>query len=183
MSAIVYSWDPSTGAYVGTTNADEDQMAPGELLMPAFTTREEPPTPPDGHGAFWRGNIDGTALAEKTWEVLRVDAPVPSPSQAESDTSKFMRAQALAQAVLDTAARQLGYDNILTGVTYAEEPAVQKFQTEGKRLRRLRSLVWAECYSMLDEIQAGAPWPDEASFLARLPTYDEVVIMEESGGS
>lgn len=174
MAATVYSFDPNTGAYAGTTIADEDQLDPGNLLLPAFTTSEEPPEVPDGHGLFWRGDH---------WEALRVDAPVPPPEEAETDGARFVRAQGLAQAQLDSVARSMGYDSILTAVTYAEEASVPKFQIEGKRLRQWRSLVWQECYTILAEVHAGATMPDENAFLARLPTYDEIVIMEQEGGS
>lgn len=183
MPKTVYSWDPQSSAYAGTTIADDDQMEEGALLMPAFTTQEDPPQVPDGHRAYWRGNMDGTPLAGRSWEVLRMEAVIPPPALQESDTDKYERARAIAQAELDRAARTLGFDNILTAVTYAEEPAFPDLQVLGRRLRRLRSLVWMEATAMWQEVQGGAPWPDEATFLGRLPTYDEVVIMEEQGGT
>jgi hypothetical protein len=55
-------------------------------------------------------------------------------------------------------------------VTYADEPAVPRFQEEGRRLRAWRSLVWAKCYDMLDQVQRGdVPIPTEAEVLAALP--------------
>lgn len=33
--------------------------------------------------------------------------------------------------------------------------AVPKFQQEGLTLRAWRSLVWAKCYQLLDEVQSG----------------------------
>lgn len=59
------------------------------------------------------------------------------------------------QSHLDTQARSFGYDDIRTAVTYADEPAVPKFQAEGQALRAWRSLVWGKCHSLLDEVQSG----------------------------
>lgn len=70
------------------------------------------------------------------------------------------------QRHLDAQAIALGYDNIFTAVTYADEPAVPKFQQEGIALRSWRSAVWAHCYDMLAQWQQG---------LIQEPTYDEVI--------
>lgn len=175
MPATVYSYDPRTHQYLGETVADDDPEQEGELLFPAFTTLEAPPQdiPPD-KAAYWN---------RTTWDLRNKDVePLPPPEEV-TDAVMQKRAEALAQGALDKVARSLGYDNILTAVTYADEPAFEKFQVEGRRLRRLRSLVWAECYSMLAEVQAGSPWLTEDEFTARLPTYEEMVIMEAEGGS
>ena len=84
--------------------------------------------------------------------------------------------QSLISAVqnhLDAAARSAGYDDIKSAVTYADEPAVPKFQIEGQRFRAWRSLVWAACYAMLDDVLAGTrtvPTVDE--LLAELPVLE-----------
>lgn len=78
------------------------------------------------------------------------------------------------QAHMDAAAREYGYDDIKAAVTYADEPAVPKFQAEGRAFRAWRSLVWAHAYGVLDAVQAGdreQPTADE--LLAELP---ELVI-------
>ena len=62
---------------------------------------------------------------------------------------------ATVQAHMDAAAQAMGYDDIKTAVTYADEPAVPRFQSEGQALRAWRSLVWAKCYQLLDEVQTG----------------------------
>ncbi len=74
------------------------------------------------------------------------------------------------QAHLDDAARALGYDDIKSAVTYAEEPAVPKFQQEGQAFRAWRSLVWAHCYGVLEAVQAGERGiPSVEELLAELP--------------
>lgn len=74
------------------------------------------------------------------------------------------------QAHMDKAAQAYGYDDIKAAVTYADEPAVPKFQADGRAFRAWRSLVWAYAYGVLDEVQAGdreQPTADE--LLGELP--------------
>lgn len=74
------------------------------------------------------------------------------------------------QAHMDKAAQGYGYDDIKAAVTYADEPAVPKFQADGRAFRAWRSLVWAHAYGVLDAVQAGEreqPTADE--LLAELP--------------
>ena len=55
---------------------------------------------------------------------------------------------------MDATAKSMGYDDMNSAVTYADEPAVTKFQAEGRALRAWRSLVWARCYQLLAEVEA-----------------------------
>ncbi|MBH2008282.1 MAG: hypothetical protein I8H71_01145 [Xanthomonadaceae bacterium] len=83
-----------------------------------------------------------------------------------TDAEKIEAVRARLQRVMDDAARALGYDDIKTAITYADEPAVPKFQAEGQALRAWRSLVWAACYA--HPAMTGAapiPTPDEAEAL------------------
>lgn len=96
------------------------------------------------------------------------EPPAPTPEQI----IETMRAAI--QAHMDAAAQGYGYDDIKAAVTYADEPAVPKFQSEGRAFRAWRSLVWAHAYGVLDAVQAGdreQPTADE--LLAELP---ELVI-------
>jgi hypothetical protein len=84
--------------------------------------------------------------------------------------AKAAKLEVSVQRRLDTAAQAMGYDDIKSAVTYAEEPAVSKFQTEGRSLRAWRSLTWAACYTILTDVVAGnRPEPTEAELLAELP--------------
>ena len=77
---------------------------------------------------------------------------------------------AAVQRFMDAKAKEHGYDDIFTAVTYAEESTVAKFQAEGKAFRKWRSAVWAFCYAYLDEVTAGTkPVPTEAELIALLP--------------
>ncbi len=76
----------------------------------------------------------------------------------------------LVQDKLDNTAKQYGYDDIRSAVTYAEEPSVIKFQQEGQAFRAWRSLVWAKCYEVMAEVQSGTrSIPTEQEILAELP--------------
>lgn len=89
----------------------------------------------------------------------------PTPAQIEADKV------AIVQKHLDDAARALRYDDIKTACTYADEPAVPKFQAEGQAFRAWRSLVWAKCYEILAEVQNGAQQiPSDEELVAELPT-------------
>jgi hypothetical protein len=73
------------------------------------------------------------------------------------------------QVFLDAQARAMGYDNIVTAITYAEEPAVIRFQDEGKALRAWRSLVWDAFYKLIEK----GDLPAKADLLAELPQFKE----------
>lgn len=77
------------------------------------------------------------------------------------------------QASLDGAAKVRGYDSISTAISYAEEPAVPKFQNDGRAFRTWRSLVWAYAYEQLAAVKAGErEQPSLDGFLAELPALD-----------
>jgi len=77
------------------------------------------------------------------------------------------------QQHLDATAKSYGYDDIKSAVTYADEPAVPRFQAEGLAFRAWRSLCWDYCYSLLAEVQAGTtPLPVLEDVLAGLPVLE-----------
>lgn len=97
-----------------------------------------------------------TALVQEGDTVLE-----PDPPTQEQRIAAHTRA---VQAWLDKQAQVLGYDDIRSAVTYADEPIVPRFQQEGRALRSLRSWAWARCYEILGEVQAGSraePTPEE----------------------
>jgi hypothetical protein len=122
-------------------------LKPLETLQPG-ATREE-----DGH---WY----------RAWIVIPAD-----PEQViAAVTSNFEQAT---QDHLNAAAVAAGYDDISTAVSYAEEPAVPKFQNDGIAFRKWRSLVWAYAYEQLAKVLAGEreqPTVDE--FLGELPVLE-----------
>lgn len=81
--------------------------------------------------------------------------------------------QATIQRHMDEAARAAGYDDIKTAVTYADEPAVARFQAEGQAFRAWRSKCWAYCYEQLALIQGGKrAQPTITELLAELPLLE-----------
>ena len=74
------------------------------------------------------------------------------------------------QLFMDHVAQEHGYDSVATAVSYAEEPAVPKFQSDGRAFREWRSLVWAYCYAQLDAYKAGTiEKPTVEQLIAGLP--------------
>jgi len=103
-------------------------------------------------------NIDVTQLVTKAHKQERAQLAL---------TRSFERA---IQSHLDAAARDRGYDSISTAVSYAEEPAVPKFQSDGMAFRAWRSLVWQYAYQELAKVKAGErEIPSLDVFLAELP--------------
>lgn len=88
------------------------------------------------------------ALAGEFGQIAPYIEPPPPPITVE------LIANAV-QSHLDATARAIGYDDIRSAVTYADEPAVPRFQADGIKLRRWRSLVWAKCYELLAQVEAG----------------------------
>ena len=103
--------------------------------------------------------------------------PTLSDPEPLSAASIIAAIAAAVQSHLDAAAQSLGYDDIKTAVTYADEPAVPKFQADGQALRAWRSLVWAKCYEMLEEVKSGnREVVDVVGVIAELP----MLVLPES---
>lgn len=110
----------------------------------------------------------GRAIYEQALQGAVAPYVVPSPTPEQREAA----AGALIQSHLDAQARSMGYESIATAVTYADEPAVPRFQIEGQALRAWRSVVWATGYQLLDEVKAGIrPEPTDAELLALLPVF------------
>lgn len=118
------------------------------------------------HAALLEGQSQGKRIVadENGYPILQ-DPPPPTAEQI------MARMKARVQSWLDEQARALGYDDIKTAITYAEEPAVPKFQQEGQALRRLRSLAWARYYEILNAVQAGQ---------RSIPTEEELIAEMEA---
>lgn len=169
MPKTVYAFEPQTRLYIGPVALDDGDLSPLDstpealvYLIPGNCLESEPPAPPEGM------RVIATAgdWAFEQIPVKPVDPPVPPPTEAQ----RIASLRNAVQGHLDVAAAELGYDDMRNAVTYAEEPAVPKFQNEGRALRAWRSLVWAKCYAVLDEWKAGAiAEPTAAELIAMLP--------------
>lgn len=78
---------------------------------------------------------------------------------------------AAVQAHLDATARGLGYDSIHAAATYADEPAVPRFQAEGRALRAWRSQVWDACHAILAGVVNGVITDEPAELVRQLPPF------------
>lgn len=116
------------------------------------------------HAALLEGQSQGKRIvADENGRPILQDPPPPT---AEQIIAQY---EVIVQLWLDAQARALGYDDIKSAIGYAEEPAVPKFQQEGKALRRLRSLAWARCYEILNAAQAGQrAFPTEAELITEM---------------
>ena len=69
------------------------------------------------------------------------------------------------QAHLDTGAKTLGYDGILSACSYATSTHLP-FSSEGKSCVDWRDAVWLYCYSELDKVKNGT---------RALPTVEQII--------
>jgi hypothetical protein len=120
------------------------------------------------HATLLAGQTAGKVIAaDENGRPVLQDPPPPTAEQ----TIEAMRAAI--QAHMDAAANGYGYDDVKAAVTYAEEPAVPKFQAEGRAFRAWRSLVWGYAYDVLDKVQAGQrPQPTADQIISELPALE-----------
>ncbi|MCP1500654.1 hypothetical protein J2Y86_005361 [Pseudomonas migulae] len=78
-----------------------------------------------------------------------VDLPPPTEQQLIAEFTNTV------QNWMDSSAQRFGYDDIGNAITYAEEPAVPKFQREGQAFRAWRSACWEFCYAQLAAVKSG----------------------------
>lgn len=158
----IFNYHPISGFLIGESVADESPLEEGVFLVPAFSTDLTPPDPIEGKIIVF---------SEEAWHY--VDEAVEAPPVVEAPTQEMVIAaySAAVQSHLDAAARSAGYDNINTAVSYAEEPAVVKFQVEGAAFRVWRSLCWAYCYAQLAAVEAQErEQPTIEALIAELPS-------------
>lgn len=120
------------------------------------------------HRALIEGQSLGKRIvADASGRPILQDPPPPTVEQIVNSIASAV------QAHMDAAAKAAGYDDVKSAVTYAEEPAVQKFRVEGQAFRAWRSLVWAKCYELLAAVQAGTRPPMTAQqVIAELPALN-----------
>lgn len=123
---------------------------------------------PAQHAALLAAQSAGKRIVPDAngYPVAQDPPPPPAPTAEQIRAARI----GAVQAHLDAAAKTAGYDNIYTACTYADEPAVAKFQAEGQAFRAWRSLVWAHCHQVLADVQAGVrSIPTDAALIAELP--------------
>jgi hypothetical protein len=151
----LYLWDEQ-GLYAGVQEVDEAGA------LPVRSTPTKPMKLTGKQVARWTG---------EGWEKL-ASAPVVEVLTLPVDEVSRLYERAV-QATLDAAAVAARYDSIATAVSYAEEPAVPKFQNDGKAFRAWRSKVWAYAYQQLALVLAGErEQPTVEAFLLELPVLE-----------
>ena len=89
--------------------------------------------------------------------------PPPSPEQIQRDLTNAV------QQHLDTTAKTRGYDGILSLATYATSTN-PTFAAEGQAGVTWRDAVWAYCWEVLTDVQAGTrPVPTTEELIGELP--------------
>lgn len=92
-----------------------------------------------------------------------VTPPPPLPTEAELI--------AAVQAHLDATAQERGYDNVLSACSYAGAP--NPFQSEAQAFIAWRGAVWAGCFAIQAEVQAGTrAHPTVDALIAALPVLN-----------
>jgi len=163
----IYNYDRVTKAFTGASDADRSPMEPDKFLIPAFATHIEPPA------------VDVMQLAvfdpdKSAWSVQGV-APPPLPPEPmpmpPAQRAALLRASAARFA--NAVAVGWGYDSIDEAVTYAEEPAVPRFQVEGRAFRAWRSVLWHAFDELIAGVDGGTvPVPEtDAELQALLPAF------------
>lgn len=123
--------------------------------------------PPAAHQFFSARPPAGKALGA-------TPAGLPAWVDAVPRVIPFTEAAALLsryiQLQLDAAAQAAGYDDIRSAVSYADEPAVAKFQEEGQAFRAWRSKVWEACYQWMNSAAGDvSQLPKQTEVMALLP--------------
>ena len=147
----VFAYSRETGVYLGPLTLDESDMSPlepGVWHIPGNCAEDAPPEAQDGKVIV---RVDGE------WHL--VPAYIGEPPKEEPEAPPLLPPEPppptrdeLVQRHLDAVARSFGYDDLVTAISYAEEPAVPKFQDEGRALRAWRSMVWAAVHEMPSDL-------------------------------
>lgn len=103
--------------------------------------------------------------------MVREVVPLPAPAPTEAEIVTTYMAQV--QLHMDATARLYGYDGLISVISYADEPAVARYQAEGQAFRAWRSACWFACEQMLATVKAGdRTAPTHQELIAKLPAID-----------
>ena len=126
-----------------------------------------------GYGYLLNGTMSvPMADGNREYELIKLwlaEGNTPEPEYTEAEIAEQTKQMALTavQNMLDNAAKAKGYDSILSACSYAAYP--NPFQAEGQEFVAWRGAVWAKCYEILGEVEAGTrPAPTVAELLAEI---------------
>jgi ATP-dependent DNA ligase len=114
-----------------------------------------------------------SAFAENEYQVATEEVEaVPAGPSPELLTMVAAQMDLVVGQHINDQAKALRYESIVTAVGYADEPAVPKYQAEGRALRAWRSRVYARRDELQDEIEKGVrPIPSTIELIALLPEF------------
>lgn len=128
-----------------------------EVSFEAFSEFSLKPAPAGKERAFKRNKL--------VWVDMK-----PPEVPAEEQRARLVVA---VSRMMDQTAKGLGFDNMQSAVTFAEEPAVPRFQELGRALRAWRSHVLERRMEILAKVDAGElAMPSVESLLAELPAFE-----------
>lgn len=121
----------------------------------------------DEYHAIFDAQRLGKIIIVEGGAPLTVDPAAPTWEQQKLEFTTAV------QRLLDDTAKNAGYDDIKTAISYADEPAVARFQADGIAFRAWRSRVWEKCHEQLALAEAAYPdVPTVAELLAELPVLE-----------
>lgn len=184
----IYHFHAETKEYLRPGVADKSPLEHDVWLIPGNATNIKPPrtksneaavfdgiewkTVPDFRGAsYWTS--DGKKI-----RISKLNETVPDDASTEQPKVELTAGEKMAfyrdglRRHLDAEAQSLGFDSILDGVTYADEPADPISQSQGKALRAWRSKCWKKCREELAKWQDGGAEPTVEDLIKSLPPFN-----------
>ena len=115
-------------------------------------------------------------LAQSTGKVIQPGvggAPIALHPSGPTPAQHASRLGLAVKTYIDAAAKALGYDSILSAVSYADDDTVPAFQVQGQALRAWRANVWKDATPIMNAVIAGtaSPVPTAAELIASLPVF------------
>jgi hypothetical protein len=174
----IYHYDPATRLYLGKGLSGRDPLDPDNHLIPAHATPDAPPHANVVWGDNgWEEAPASSALPAPDAAAIAEVAEVPSPSPDQINARNAAELRRIARQVLDAGAQSKDYEDIEDMISYANEDAVPRFQEDGQRARRWRSLMRAYVDDAIAKGMAGS-WPGAHEFVKGLPVFgDDVPIV------
>lgn len=161
----LYYYSPVTGGFylpeIHTALFDVE----GDVITPIGLIAGARPVTEAQHAALIAGQDTGKVIvAGQNGDPELADPPPPTTAELMANITARL------QEHLEQTAQAYGYDSISSAISYADEPAVPKFQREGQAIRAWRSMFWDAANAIFADVKAGTrPVPTAAELIAELP--------------